>query len=63
MFLFQIKRNVVNTDNIKSIILNRPHSSKGYSLGEDSEIEKVSINLIKKINDIFNMKSEGVLMN
>ena len=61
--LSQIKRSVVNTDNIKSIILNRPPSNEDYPSSKDSEIEKVSVNLIKKINDIFNMNSEGGLLN
>ncbi|WP_427339240.1 hypothetical protein [Caloranaerobacter sp. DY30410] len=44
-----LKRFVANTDNIKSIILKRPPSSEDYSSDKDNEIEKVSINLIRRI--------------
>ena len=56
--LAKIKKEIVNTDNIKNIIFKLPREEN--SLNEkDISIQKASIEQISILNDMFNLKNIG----
>lgn len=63
--LSQIKRTIVTTDNIKNILLNRSPDKEISSIDKKDDIEQASINLIGKLDDLFDLKSknQGGLLN
>lgn len=56
--LAKIKKEIVNTDNIKNIVFKTP-TIKDTSDAKDTSIQRASINQISILNEMFNLKSVG----
>ena len=56
--LEKIKKEMVNTDNIRNIVFKAPTVDKP-SEAKDASIQKASLEQISILNDMFNLKSVG----